>query len=325
MTSPDLGHPFRDQRKAFATDPEPFRIHPHGSTSPATRAFDKYERKVRIWELQAKSYLHPSEISLTLFTSLQGEAEAELEHADLKRIHSKDGVDYILEQLKSAFQQRDVYVKRQYLHDYETLSRHSSESLRAFCNRYQRCEASLQATGIDVRQTYDTESRGSRLLDKCRLSPDQQRLVLVGAGQILSFDAIKAALLLQYPEYRAPPPVYFFREHNGKGGYFGNKGNGKRNFTSSPSAPAPPNNADGSSFTPGGWRKGNQKGKRVFQTQHDQPEGEPEDYPQASENQEFVDAREENEEDNLAAEDESYGEDNYEQEDDEGNLPDDDE
>ncbi|CAJ1369215.1 unnamed protein product, partial [Effrenium voratum] len=282
------------------------------------RAFDKCERKVRIWELQAKSYLHPSEISLTLLTSLQGEAEAELEHADLKRIHSKDGVDYILEQLKSAFQQRDVYVKRQYLLDYETLSRHSSESLRAFCNRYQRCEASLQAIGIDVRKTYDTESRGSRLLDKCRLSPDQQRLVL-------SFDAIKATLLLQYPEYRAPPPVCFFREHNGKGGYFGNKGNGKRNFTSSSSAPAPPNNADGSSFTPGGWRKGSQKGKRVFQTQHDQPEGEPEDYPQASENQEFVDAREENEEDNLAAEDETYGEDNYEQEDDEGNLPDDDE
>ena len=74
-------------------------------------------------------------------------------------------------------------------------------------NRYRRVEQSLLAVGVNVGLTYDAESRGSRLLDRARLTPEQQWLILVGSGQSLSFDAIKAALMLQFPEHKAAPPV----------------------------------------------------------------------------------------------------------------------
>ena len=36
---------------------------------------------------------------------------------------------------------------------------------------------------------------------------DHQRLILVGTGQSLAFDSIYDAMILQHPEFRAPPPV----------------------------------------------------------------------------------------------------------------------
>jgi hypothetical protein len=64
------------------------------------RAFAKYERKVRTWELQAKSFMTAAEMGLALYTSLQGEAEAEAEHLELSKINHKNGVSYILDQLR---------------------------------------------------------------------------------------------------------------------------------------------------------------------------------------------------------------------------------
>ena len=52
------------------------------------RAFAKYERKVRTWELQAKSIMTAAEMGLALYTSLQGEAEAE--HLELSKINHKN-------------------------------------------------------------------------------------------------------------------------------------------------------------------------------------------------------------------------------------------
>ena len=54
---------------------------------------------------------------------------------------------------------------------------------------------------------YDTDSRGARLLERSRLPVDHQRLILVGTGQSLAFDSIYDAMILQHPEFRAPPPV----------------------------------------------------------------------------------------------------------------------
>jgi hypothetical protein len=171
------------------------------------RAYEKFERKVKIWELHVKHFMTDAEAALTLFTSLKGEAEQELEFVEVSTIYRKGGVDTILSYLKQAFQQKTVYIKRQYLHDYEAIGRWPGESLRTYINRYRRVEASLKAIGIDIGLTYDDESRGSRLLDRARLSVEQQRLVLVGSAQSLSFDAIRAALMLQYPEHRQAPPV----------------------------------------------------------------------------------------------------------------------
>lgn len=55
------------------------------------RAFSRWERRVQVWQLQVKPYLSPSDAALTLFTSLTGEAEQEVEHLELERM----GVSYL--------------------------------------------------------------------------------------------------------------------------------------------------------------------------------------------------------------------------------------
>ena len=174
-----------------------------------------------------------SEAGLALYTSLKGDAEAELEFADLDQVYSQNGIQYVLDQLRGPFQEKPVYIKRQFLYEYEQVSRQASESMRNYTNRYRRIEASLRSVGIDVSLTYDQESRGSRLLDRAKLSPEAQRLVLVGTGQRLDFDSIKSALLMQYPEHKAAPPLFVhgqqFRSSKGQGKTFG------KNFTGPPS------------------------------------------------------------------------------------------
>ena len=174
-------------------------------------------------------------------------------------VRRKGGVDTILSQLKQAFQQKTVYVKRQYLHEYESIGRYPGESLRAFINRYRRAEASLRAINIDISLTYDDESRGSRLLDRARLTTEQQRLILVGTGQALSFDAIRAALMLQFPEHKPTPPVAGRESNNAP---YQPKGSGKNHQGSTSTS------SSSTSSTGGGKGKGSGKGpRRVYQTE----------------------------------------------------------
>ena len=63
-----------------------------------------------------------AEIVVTLYTSLKGEAEQELEFVDINTICKRVGVDTILSLLRQAFQQKTVYIKRRYLH-YEAIGR----------------------------------------------------------------------------------------------------------------------------------------------------------------------------------------------------------
>ena len=176
------------------------------------RAYDRWERKVRVWQLQVASYLPENEAAMALFVSLKGEAEDELETADLKRINSKDGVDFILDTLRSALKTRAIYQKRKYIHDFEHISRFHNESVRSFCNRYHRVERALQSCGVDIAPMYDSEARGARLLERLRLTTEQQRMILIGTNQALHFDAVKEAAQLQFPEHRPIPPVVFTRE-----------------------------------------------------------------------------------------------------------------
>eukprot|EP00438_Fugacium_kawagutii_P033868 Skav201113 [mRNA] locus=scaffold185:343335:349401:+ [translate_table: standard] len=220
------------------------------------RAYEKFERKVKIWELHAKHFMTEAEVALTLFTSLKGEAEQELEFVDISTIYKRGGVDQILSLLRQAFQQKTVYIKRQYLHDYEAIGRWPNESLRSYINRYRRVEQSLLAVGVNVGLTYDDESRGSRLLDRARLSQEQQRLILVGSAQSLSFDAIRAALMLQYPEHKPAPPVTGRESTTAPW----QKGSGKYAGTSSSTSTSSP--------AANGKGKGKDKGpRRVFATE----------------------------------------------------------
>ena len=171
------------------------------------RAFSKFERKVGIWQLQVKPYMSEAEAALSLYCSLSGEAEEELEHIDLAKLYAKDGIAFLLEQLRGPLQAKQVYLKRKFLADFETVSRHNGEGMRSYVNRYHRAEKALLSIGINVTLTYDSESRGSRLLDRAKLTLEQQRMVLVGTNQSLHFDEIKNALVLQYPDHKPPPYV----------------------------------------------------------------------------------------------------------------------
>ena len=186
------------------------------------RAYSKYAKKVALWRIQVASYMTPREAALLLYTSLSGEAETELEHAPIEAINSDKGIDYILDALKAPMEQKLVFQKRKFLNEYENIQRQQNEGLRAYSNRYRRAERNLRAVGVEVAQMYDDDSRGNRLLDRARLSPQDQRLILVGSRYSLAFEDIAESMHMQYPEFRSAPPVF------GRDGQpLGRKGDGK--------------------------------------------------------------------------------------------------
>ena len=147
-------------------------------SSSDLRAFSRWEKKIRIWQLQVRNYVSASDAALMLFTSLTGEAEQEVEHIDLTKVNTKDGVDYLLDALRGPLQQKELFQKRKLLADYENVSRMSHESIRQYINRYRRIEKDLESIGISSSTMYDSESRGNRILERDKLSPEFQRLVL---------------------------------------------------------------------------------------------------------------------------------------------------
>ena len=181
------------------------------------------------WKPQIKPYMCDADAALMLMTSLSGEAELEVEHLDLKRVHHKDGTRYILDVLREPLQQKQLFQKRNLLSSYETVSRHQGESLRQFINRCRRIEKDLEAIGITTASMYDSESKGSRLLERANLAPDMQRLVIIAAGNSLHYENIQNALCLQFPDFRPAPPVLYSGGGN-RTGY-----SGKQNGSSSSS------------------------------------------------------------------------------------------
>ena len=155
--------------------------------------------KLPVWKLQIQSCITWHwEASLFLCTSLSGEAEEELEHADLDRTNSASGIDYIEGQLKLGLQTKR-FIRRENSWP-TTKPRQNSKSVRAFANRYRRAEK--------VGGMYDEESRGNRVLERARLSPENQRLVLIGAAYDLRFDVIVESLCMSFPEHKAAPQVF---------------------------------------------------------------------------------------------------------------------
>ena len=208
------------------------------------RAYSKFCKKIEIWKLQAAAYIPPKEMALQLYGSLQGECEQELEHMGIDEIYHEKGIDTILAALKSPMEQKVIYQKRRYLHEFEVLRRLQGETIRQYINRFRRSQRCLKSVGIDIAGTYDAESLGARLLDRSGLSPDNQRLVLVGTQQQLSFELVAESMNLQYPDFRGAPPLH---------GKEGSKGSGKSSFkgsrpTSSSSSMASTSSGKGHSF-----------------------------------------------------------------------------
>ena len=234
------------------------------------RAYAKYERRVQVWQMQIQHYLTGAEAALMLFSSLSGEPEAEAEHMDLEKVNAKDGVSYILSCLKGPLEQKLLYQKRMLLSNYEGISRQGHETIRQFINRYKRVERDLQSVGISSAAMYDSESRGNRLLERCRLDPQLQRLVLIGAQSSLQFDNIVDSLNLQFPDFRPTPAVYQPGSWRQGGSSVSSnshhKGSGKSwsSSTSTSASSTVPSSASA-------YNRGKGKGfpRKVFQTEHE--------------------------------------------------------
>lgn len=237
-------------------------------SSSDLRAFSRWEKKIRIWQLQVRNYVSSADAALMLFTSLTGEAEQEVEHIDLAKVNAKDGVDYLLDALRGPLQQKELFQKRKLLSDYEQVSRMSHESIRQYINRYRRIEKDLESIGISSSTMYDSESRGNRVLERAKLSPEFQRLVLIGAGNTLEFDRVCESLLLQFPDFKPVPPI--FSNYAGPGsnnsqGWRSSSGKGKASSSQSSAA----STASGSSMGSSSFSKSSGKGRfprKVLQT-----------------------------------------------------------
>ena len=171
------------------------------------RSFAKFERKVQLWRMQIRAWMPLNEPAMLLYGALTGEAEDETENLDLEKVNSPGGLDYIMNSLKDGLQSKVVFQKRKLLHDFESVSRYNNESMRSYTSRYRRTEQALQSVGIQVSGMYDKEARGSRLLDRAKLTPESQRLVLIGCGYRLDFASISDSLNMSFPEHKQPPPV----------------------------------------------------------------------------------------------------------------------
>ena len=171
------------------------------------RAFAKFSKKVQIWQLQMRQYASKKEQALLLYNSLSGEPEQELEHLTIEEIYVEDGVEKLLKMLQKPMEQRTIYQKRKFLHEFENLKRYPNELIRAYINRFRRTQRNLKSVGIDMSGAYDSESLGARLLDRSGLTQEAQRMLLVGTQQSLEFEALAEAMVLQYPDFRGAPPI----------------------------------------------------------------------------------------------------------------------
>jgi hypothetical protein len=118
------------------------------------RAYAKFCKKVDIWKLQASSYMSKKDMALALYISLQGELEQELEHLQVTEFYRDDGVDVLLQCLKQPLEQKLVYQKRRFLHEFEVLRRQTGETMRAHLNRFRRSQRCLQSVGINISHTF---------------------------------------------------------------------------------------------------------------------------------------------------------------------------
>ena len=254
------------------------------------RAFSRWERRVEVWKLQIKAYMTEADAALSLFTSLSGEAEAEIEHLDLKKVHHKDGIAYIMESLREPLQQKQLFQKRKLLADYEAVSRIPSETMRQYVNRYKRIERDLESVGISSSAMYDSESRGNRLLERAKLAPELQRLVLIAAGNSLHYDPIRDALCMQFPDFRAAPQVFTTGGFQNRQNRFDRGGSSTTASSSSSSTSSASSGSKGHGKSHG--HRSGQFHRKVFQTEHQEddlaeiPEGENEDH------EEYQDAEE---------------------------------
>ena len=193
------------------------------------RCFPRWERRIRLWEKRVLMWLPPGEAALFLLETLTGQAELETEHLSLERVAQADGITYLLEELRRPLGEKTLYLKRLFLQEWETISRQLGESIRSYVNRFRRVVRDLQSQEVGLEAAFTSETVGYRLLERAKLAPDQQRIVLVGSNQSFAYEALRESMLMQFPEGKAPPPLFGVSAQKGpaKGQSKGGPGQGK--------------------------------------------------------------------------------------------------
>ena len=221
-TSERSSHPSWDERKGPAPGirwrggkpPEP----PAYEHQPRDlRSFPRWERRIRLWQKRVLMWLTPGEAALLLLESLTGQAELETEHLEIERVAQPDGIDYLLSELRKPLGEKTLYLKRLYLQEWETVGRQLNESIRSYVNRFRRILMDLRSREVGLETAFASETIGFRLLERAKLSPDQQRIVLVGSNQSFNYEAIRESMIMQFPEGKAPPPLYGVSAPKGQG------------------------------------------------------------------------------------------------------------
>ena len=111
------------------------------------------------------------------------------------------------------------------LSDFETaVKRNNCETVREYLNCYRRIERDLENVGIQSSAMYGSVSRGNRVLERCLLSLELQRLVLIGAGNSLQYENVYESLCLQFPDFKPSPPLFLTGNQWGSSGKGSNKG-----------------------------------------------------------------------------------------------------
>ena len=91
--------------------------------------------------------------------------------------------------LQSHSWEKALYFKRLYLQEWESISRRLNESVCSYVNRFRRVLMDLRSQEVGLEAAFASETVGFRLLERCKLRPDQQRIVLVGSNQCFDYDA----------------------------------------------------------------------------------------------------------------------------------------
>eukprot|EP00439_Symbiodinium_sp_Y106_P003164 s5107_g1.t1 len=182
--------------------------------------------RLKLWEKRVLAWMPAGEAAMLLLESLTGIAELETEHLALEKVNCETGIQTIPDALRAPLSERSLYLKRLYLQEWETVAlraplserslylkrlylqewetvgRQQGESVRNFVNRYRRVVQDLQSMQIGLEAAFSSEALTYRLLERCKLSPDQQRIVLVGSQQSFEYELVRESLLLQREEHR---------------------------------------------------------------------------------------------------------------------------
>ena len=205
----EIGPRLKDRQKVSGGSPASRRYHLAGNmTKKISELTPNFARRLKFGSCKLRLiYLRKRWLSISM-AAFKENVNKSWKHMSIEEIYHEKGVETILNALKVPMESKLVYQKRRYLHEFEVLRRHQGETIRQYINRFRRSQRCLKSVGIDINGTYDAESLGARLLDRSGLSPDNQRLVLVGTQQQLNFELVAESMTLQYPDFRGAPPLH---------------------------------------------------------------------------------------------------------------------